>query len=456
MILLFSILTVHLLLLFSTQFTLWPEMVVYPYLMNNGFELYRDIINPYQPLFLYFLSFFSKIFGYRPLPYQLLTYFLIVLIDLIIFRISLVLSKNKRISFLSVTFFVFFSIPFGINGLWFDLVQTPFILGAIYYLYLVSKQPDNKHFFLLSLLLTISFFIKQQAVWIIIFSFTLIVFRYRIETLNLIKKNFISFLPFIALSLLFMTNAVSAKSINDYIFWTLKFPLIATKLPGYLLLPTPRELLFIGALLAIAVTSIGVLKKEVKVLAGSCLPLFLFAYPRFDYFHLVPALAVISLFLGSTLTSLRSFFKLVLFLFLIFLLSILFIHRFQNSFLKETRFFEKDIINNSQQVSEGVYPEQLVFLQNAPDQLLPLASLIPTKPWADDFPWYMEVSDIQTKVLAGLENQTPKVIISSPYIKGETYGLGAYRPAKIVEFIGNNYRFERAINNNLILLKKIE
>lgn len=451
----FPIIGAHLLLLFITQFTLWPEMVVYPYLMNNGFELYRDIINPYQPLFLYFLMGFSKVVGYRPLPYQLLTYFMIILIDLIIFKTSIVLFKNKMTSYLSVIFFVIFSIPFGVNGLWFDLVQTPFIIGSVYYLYLFVKQPNRKNIFYLSILLTITFFIKQQAIWLIVLTAGLIIYRYKTKTLEIVKNNVLTLVPFIIILFLFIVLFAFKETLSDYIFWSLRFPLFASSLPGYLLLPKPKELLFVSTLFLIAVTSIFLLKKE-KIIAGSALSLFLFAYPRFDYFHLVPALAVISLVFGQTLKSLKSSLKIILFSFLTFLLSILFINRFQNSFLEETRFFEKDIMISSQQISKEVYSEKLVFLQNAPDQLLPLASLIPTKPWADDFPWYMEVNNIQTQVLAGLEKQNPKVIISSPYIKGETYGLGVYRPVKIVEFIEKNFKKEKEINKNFLIYRKIE
>jgi len=35
---------ISLLLLINTQFTLWPEMTVYPYLINNNFIIYKDLI----------------------------------------------------------------------------------------------------------------------------------------------------------------------------------------------------------------------------------------------------------------------------------------------------------------------------------------------------------------------------------------------------------------------------
>src|SRR5579872_1733894 len=107
-----SIIAIHLVFLIFTRFTLWPEMVVYPYLLNHGFALYRDIINPYPPVFIYLLSIFSKVFGYNPPPYKILTWIVIAAIDLSIFLLSKNVTKNSKTVFLSVLFFSLASIPF--------------------------------------------------------------------------------------------------------------------------------------------------------------------------------------------------------------------------------------------------------------------------------------------------------------------------------------------------------
>src|SRR3989344_7436482 len=85
---------IHLLLLANTKFTLWPEMVVYPYLINNNFILYKDIINPYPPMLTLLLSVFGKIFGYLPVPYEILSRAVVVLIDISIFTLARKIAKN--------------------------------------------------------------------------------------------------------------------------------------------------------------------------------------------------------------------------------------------------------------------------------------------------------------------------------------------------------------------------
>src|SRR3990167_11018979 len=119
------ILLIHLLLLANTRFTLWPEIVVYPYLLNHGFLLYRDIINPYPPLLAYKLSIFANLFGYQPAPYQILTWLLILVTDSAIFLAASKITKSHKTALLATIFFASLSIPFDVNGLWYDLVQTP-------------------------------------------------------------------------------------------------------------------------------------------------------------------------------------------------------------------------------------------------------------------------------------------------------------------------------------------
>src|SRR3989344_6030545 len=137
------LLLVHAVLLVNTKFTLWPEMVVYPYLLNNGFQLYKDIINPYPPAFVFFLAQFSKIFGYIPQSFQILTWLTIIIVDLLIFAFAFKITEKLLYGLLSLAFFVFFSIPFGANGLWFDLIQTPIILMSCYFFWRFLKSGNS-------------------------------------------------------------------------------------------------------------------------------------------------------------------------------------------------------------------------------------------------------------------------------------------------------------------------
>ena len=137
----------HLITLFVSRFTLWPEMVVYPYLINNNFLLYKEIINPYPPLFTGFLVIFTKMFGYGVFTFQALTWSIIVITDLTLFLCAQKILNSTKMAIWSLAAFVVLSVPFQINGLWFDLVQTPLIILVFFYLNKYLKKQSRSALF---------------------------------------------------------------------------------------------------------------------------------------------------------------------------------------------------------------------------------------------------------------------------------------------------------------------
>ncbi|EKD90019.1 MAG: hypothetical protein ACD_32C00086G0001, partial [uncultured bacterium] len=386
--LLVSIFLLHALLLINFQFTLWPEMVVYPYLINKGFLIYKDIINPYPPFFSEFLSFFSKIFGYLPLPYQILTWIIIFTIDFSIFKVVYKIAGNYYQAFSALFFFVVFSIPFGVNGLWFDLAQTPIIVFSVYYFYNYTKyqkkQDLQKSFFLV----IFAFFIKQQVLWLIIFYLGFLII-FQKDKFQKLKK--ILLLQFAVFSLIFLIQIVffyKQGTLNDFLFWTVYQPLFrGSSLPGYVSLPTLKQLAIL-ALPYFLVAHLTIFSKEKKLfITLLALPLIMFAYPRFDYFHLIPYLAIVAVSLGVHLKGLRVNHVLLPIGFL-FLLSIFAIHQYRLFWDKPIRFFERDVLTAASLI-EAVTPQNgIIYIQNGPDQLLPLSGRLSVKPWAIQFPWY--------------------------------------------------------------------
>src|SRR3989338_6645938 len=295
------ILLVHLVLLLNTRFTLWPEMVVYPYLVNKGFFLYKEIINPYPPILTFFLTIFAKIVGYHPVPYQILTWIFILTIDLSIFYIAKKIFKKLHSALASLLFFMILSIPFGVNGLWFDLVQTSFILFATYYFYQYLQKPKQIDTLLLPFFsLTIAFFFKQQAIWLILW-----------------------------FSIFFFFN-----------FFTIIF------------------LLFPPAFFKT--------KFETNFLISTAFVSLFFAYPRFDYFHLIPSLALISVMFGENLKnlSISNFPARAVFVFSLFFL-VFFTGRYlTRNWHQDVRFFEKDVMQAAAFLAKITSSSEPIYIQN--------------------------------------------------------------------------------------------
>lgn len=452
-----GLVAIHLVLLVNTQFTLWPEMVVYPYLINNGFLLYKDIINPYPPLFTSFLAIFAGFFGYNPLPYQILTWILILTVDVTIFFVAKKILKNNLMPKVSTAFFALFSIPFGINGLWFDLVQTPLILLSFLYLYRFLNKPYLRFAFYSFFFLTIAFFIKQQVLWIIVWFLAIVLFKFGKEIKKLLKEIPYFIAPFLFLLIFLLFVFWQKQTAVDFIFWTLYFPFFeASKMPGYILWPTLRQLAVVLSLILFFLPILAKRKQATNLIILTGVVLLLFAYPRFDYFHLIPALSVLSL---AAMDNARELTKIknklrpqyLISLFALIFLTIFTIRFFINNWTNQVRFFEEDIYQTAAILRNIAQENEIIYIQNGPDQLLPLAQVLPIKPWSDEFPWYLEKSTIQDKVIDGLKTQSPKFIIFKPYEPGEQYEIGAYRPAKIADYIDQNYQDFIQISDTLWL-----
>jgi len=79
------LLVFHFFLLSNLQFTDWPEMFSFPYLVNNGFNLYKDMIHIYPPILTLALAAVFKFFGlglgadYRYWRIRILIFYLLVM-----------------------------------------------------------------------------------------------------------------------------------------------------------------------------------------------------------------------------------------------------------------------------------------------------------------------------------------------------------------------------------------
>src|SRR3989344_9384315 len=92
----------HLFFLGNMQFTAWPEMLSYPYLVNNGFKLYSDLVHPYPPLLTYILAVLFRVFGVKLIVLKIFTWLLLLINDVLIFKIVGKLARNTFLSLFSV------------------------------------------------------------------------------------------------------------------------------------------------------------------------------------------------------------------------------------------------------------------------------------------------------------------------------------------------------------------
>lgn len=453
-----SIIILHLLLLNNFKFTLWPEIVVYPYLLNNGFSLYKDIINPYPPIFPLSLAIFSNVFGYLPKPYEILTWIIIIITDFLIYKASYKLTKSIKLAGLSLIFFIFFSIPFGINGLWFDLVQMPLILGSFYFFYEYFELKKISGLTKSFILAISAFFIKQQVFLFIIWIIILLMLSKKISSSKVVKALIPVFAFAALLIILHVSIFYKLGNLNDFINWTVIFPFAkASQMPGYVSFPSLRQLAIIISLFVLFTPLVfSEAKNNLKIAVFTAIVITSFAYPRFDYFHLIPSLTLLSLVFGQNVYLLFKSSRLIKLVTIIMLVNLLIFsfRSYSREFKQETRFFESEILSAARTLSLYTSKQDLVYIQNGPDQLLPLAQRIPLKPWADEFPWYLEVANVQVKIIESLKTSKPNFIVYQAYSEGQKYDLGVYKPEDLANYLDKNYEDYSKISGNLTLKRK--
>ena len=141
------LLGIHFFLLFNLKFTAWPEMLSYPYLRNNGYLLYKDMIHPYPPVLTMALSIVFKLFGYKLIILKVFTWLVILANDILIFLIARKLTKKDVFALLSLGLYVLIQPFLEGNQLWFDLAITPFILASSFLFYRFLNKPSSKNLF---------------------------------------------------------------------------------------------------------------------------------------------------------------------------------------------------------------------------------------------------------------------------------------------------------------------
>lgn len=448
------IIFLHLLFLVNLQFTAWPEMLSYPYLLKHGYQLYKDIINPYPPFLPYFLLFYFNLLGFNLLSLKLLTIMIVVLIDLLLFWVVRKIF-DQSLAFLTLCIFFLLQPILEGNGLWFDLFVTPFLLFSFYLLILILKEDRAKLFnkMFLGIILGLAFLIKQ-TVGLIFLILTCYLFFVK-KKLGL-KSLFLFCLCFV-IPLIFTSFLIFKLGLfDDYLFWVFIYPYQHLTNRGFQLYPTWKQFLIL--IFLIFPTFLFLMEKKIK---NELIPLFvvfisslLFAIPRFSYFHLQPSLPFIAiwiaLFLKDFLIKKRLLVGLTYFLGLV----IIFGYFLIRDFGKEARFYDNKTMRVSLLLKEKLSVKEEVFFYNVSSEYFVLANLLPIKPWADNFPWYLETGNIQERIVQSLSEGKVNYVVFKPFDNNGDFIPGSYRPKKIDDYIQSYFIKKEDILNTVQLLER--
>ncbi|MGB6881997.1 MAG: glycosyltransferase family 39 protein [Microgenomates group bacterium] len=432
----------HLFLIIRLQFTAWPEMTLWPYLITKGWLPYKDIAVVHTPLLFVDLTILYKLFGVGLWQLKIYTWLLILLTDVLIFYVAKEIW-SKKIAICSMLLFIPLQLFYEGNGLWFDLALVPIALIIFYFV-------KKKEYLWAGVFWALAFLTKQTAFW---FLLPVGLMFFPNEVFEKIKK-FILGICIVFFPTLLIIWAIGI--LPDFIYWAFKFGIgTLPKASGQVNLPTIRQLA--TSLLPFSVfIFLPFVQKRKKdlILVVWAICGFLGAFPRFELFHFQPALPFLAIGAGMVFVNIKKFKPVFNHLLLGYALLILVLvsRSFAREWGRGNRFFEPEVVNLASYVKENTEPNDKIYVLNAWDSIYAWSDTLPAvMPWIPHLPWYMELPGVQEDIVSGLDIVRPKLILQGEY--SET-GLGSYKPKLIDEFIKDNYEISDKIGGYLILRGK--
>ena len=445
-----GLLFVHLFLLFSFQFTAWPEMFSFPYLLNNRFRLYVDFVHPYPPLLTQVLAGLYRIFGYQLWVLQTITWLLILVADLLIIKIIWLVSKSHMATLVGLSFYILTQPFLEGNMLWFDTAIVAPVLAGTYFML-------KRRYFWSGLFLALAVLTKQTAGVFLVFGMSYVMY------MGKDIKKVMSFLraPLLAglglLGYLLVTNTVV-----DFVNWTLIYPSkYWTKFPGYVQMALSKREWLVIFLLGLPVL-ILLFKLKKKILNESSL-LFIICnlilaiaivYPRWSFFHFQTALAFLAILAGCALFVSR---RLRIFLSVVSCapyIVLVIIPVIKSSWHREARFWSTTELETAQVVKQKSDGSENLFLLGPNSIYYVLTGTLPPKPWLDNFGWYWEIPGVADRVLDRWQLNLPEHVLLEKTHTGNWFDLGTYRPTMVTNWLIENYNQKESVNENLTIWQK--
>jgi hypothetical protein len=446
---LFITIAVHLTILSKIVFFPYPELFIYPYLVSEGLLPYKQILDQHFPGIMFFpINLFTL--GMRSIEVALLLHVGIVFINhVLIFIVARSYFKSSKKGLAANLVYAFWH-PF-LEGyvLWIDSIIPPILLLSYVFISKTKNDKSNWLAFVSGFLMGVGLVFKQTAILTSI-----------LVGIYLIKKrahNFKSFvLGFVVPPILMGFYFLAIGVFKDFIYWTITFNLTTfaesgRKYPSFTEIVKSFWIFGPAFILVFACIFKNNFNKNLILILMFFLGSMLFAYARFDFVHLQPALPFLSILLVEFLILIPRKFRFFLILFYVFSSLYLQLPFYRWAATKRDFFFgdfEKRLVEKVKHYSQGDDP---VFVFGTTPHLYFLADRLPPgRIFVFQFPWFMKVAE--TKILRGIISDPPKVVIRDRNAQVEGMSLIGYMP-KIEAYINRYYEVVEKVDNTEILIK---
>lgn len=435
---------IQILVFYKIQFTAWPEMNLWPYLILKGWVPYKDFAIVHTPFLILLLSFFNKIFGVGISQLKYFTWSFIVFSNLTLFFVVKKLFNEKK-ALLALFIYIPLLIFFQGNGLWFDLVLAP--LGLLIYFFLTKKK-----YLFAGIFFFLAVFTKQTAIW---FSIPILFQIFSSHEFS-IKKSWQGMdyflLGFLSPTLITLLIFWLFKFLPDFTFWAIKFGMFyLPKATGQIHFPALRELAvsFIPFLFLVLYVYMFKKKTNWPLIVWAVFGI-LGAYPRWEWFHYQPALSFVAII--ASLVFFESNKKIEKIIWSLLFIAVIFLsgrHIYRNWGL-ETRFYDSLTKKVVSEVKEKVKPNEKIQVINYWDNIYPLTDTLPSfKPWTPYLTWYLKYPSIENKYVYEMGINKPNVIVQGKFVENSP---NSYEILELHNFIENFYEPIKTIDGQVDIL----
>lgn len=420
----------------------YPELFVYPYLTNNGFKPYSQILDQHFPGLLFLPINFDNLGMNNEIIARIWSVGIIIIIHLLLFFIASKILKDERKALLVNILYLIWQPFFEGWVLWIDSLLPLLLLPAFYYFY------KNK-LFLSGLLLGIGIVFKQTLIPL---CFLILIYcLWENKSLNQIKRLLTGMLIPIVLIIIYLTGIGVLK---DFWYWTIVFNLTTYAKFGTSTPPTfgyVTRVLFVYSVSALSIFNKD--KRFINILFIFLLGSLAGIFDRADFVHFQPSLpfALLATTLGFYQLRRNKFFKLYIILYL--LIASWWLNIFYKGHIGNRIFFFDDktkmITNEIKQLTKK---EDKIFIFGAAPNIYQMTERLPAGDiFVYQFPWFLKIAG--DRILQGLEKDKPNIIVSDRSTVIENQPITDFAK-NIDQYIQKNYEVINWVGTTAIMRRK--
>jgi len=392
---------IHAAILWTLNFFLYPELIIYPYLTAVGFLPYKDILDQHFPGLLFFPLNFNTLGFTTPVAFKTLLILIVISQSFLIYKIAKKIG-NRLIATLSSFSYMLWQPFFEGNQLWLDIFLPLFTLPAFWF-FLGEKWITT------GLFLGLAIVFKQTLVPLVAFVGLLILLKYRSKSLiPLLRFGIAAVVPSMVMLLYFDKLGI----LSDFWYWTVQFNLTKFAAEGSL---APRIVdlvrLTFPVFAILAAWMIVKPKYKIHLIIGWMLFTVVGGSARFGLLHFQPAIPYFSLVFGLLLYSLWDS-QHKKWLFVVGMIMALWMGYFysRQRDLFQTKFYDQTTQNIVNVIEDKTDSGDKVFLLGVQPHLYYLSKTLPPgRVFVFQFPWFFKVAG--DRILQGIKDDPPMLIV---------------------------------------------